>query len=155
MRVGLVAAGACLAAAAWAVTAAGAAVPNPCTVVASGTVATTMGLKGVTLSGKLTTRPDGRVKQSVCTYTVGKNTIQIDLAPHQQSGGSGGPPGMVLLKLTGLGPGATYAYDTNPKFEFASVSFTKGAIDAGIYENGSLPRADVPALARILYKALP
>ena len=50
-----------------------------------------MGLKGVTLTGKLSTRPDGGVKQSVCTYTHGKTTIQIDLAPHQPSLGPDRP----------------------------------------------------------------
>jgi len=45
----------------------GAATPDPCSLVPGGTVAATLGLKGVTLAGKLSTRADGAVKQSVCT----------------------------------------------------------------------------------------
>ena len=55
----------------------------------------------------------------------------------------------------GLGAGATFAYDTNPKYSFANASFTKGSIDAGVWDNGKYPSADVLALAHKVYAALP
>jgi hypothetical protein len=133
----------------------GGAVPNPCTIVPSGTVASTVGLKGVSLVGKLSTRPDGAVKQSLCTFSRDGATLEILIAPHQPSGGSGGPPGMVMTKPSGLGAGATFAYDTNPKYLFANASFTKGSIDAGVWDNGKFPHGDVLELARKVYAALP
>jgi len=154
-RAALCTAAAVVAAVAAVAGASGAATPNPCTLVPAGTVASTVGLKGVTLTGKLSTRADGAVKQSVCTYAHGKATIQIDVAPHQTSGGSGGPPGMVKGTVTGLGTGATFFYGTNPKFLFATVSFTKGGFDASVYNNGTVPHEDVPTLAKLVYKALP
>jgi hypothetical protein len=147
-------AAAAIAAAVVASGAAGAATPNPCSLVPGATVASTLGLKGVTLSGKLSTRPDGKVKQSVCTYTNGKTSVQIDVAPHQPSGGSGGPPGMVRGVVSGLGPGAMFFYGTNPHFLFASVSFTKGGYDVGVYNNGTVPHQDVPLLAKLVYAAI-
>ena len=81
--------------------------------------------------------------------------LEIMIAPHQTSGGSGGPPGMVIQKPSGLGTGATFAYDTNPKYEFANASFTKGGFDAGVWDNGKYPNADILSLARLVYKALP
>ena len=68
----------------------GAAVPNPCKLVPAATVASTLKLKGPAPSGKLTTRADGAVKQDVCTFAIAGKQLQIDVAPHQVSGGSGG-----------------------------------------------------------------
>jgi hypothetical protein len=132
-----------------------AAVPNPCALVPAATVASTVGLKGVMLKGKLSTRPDNGVKQSLCTYKHGSTAIEILVAPHQQSGGSGGPPGMKHVKVSGLGASATDFYDTNPKFAFANVAFTKGELDAGAYASGVIANAKIVALARVVYKALP
>ena len=131
-----------------------AAVPNPCTLVSPAVVSSTVGLSS-TLSGKLSTRPDGKVKQSLCTFTHGAATLEIVVAPHQPSGGYGGPPGMVMTHPSGLGTGATFAYGTNPRFLFANASFTKGSLDGGVYDNGKLPTADILSLAKIVYKALP
>ena len=144
-----------VAAAGWTAAAPGAApVPNPCKVVPFSTISTSVGLQGASLVGKLSTRPDGTLKQTLCTFKHDAAALEIYVAPHQQSGGSGGPPGMVLSKPTGLGAGATFAYDQDPKYEFANASFTKGAFDAGVWDNGKFPAADVLALARIVYKAL-
>jgi hypothetical protein len=142
--------------AAWIASAASAAtVPNPCKIVPAGTVVSAVGLKGVSLEGKISTRPDGLAKQTLCTFKHGAALLEIYVAPHQQSGGSGGPPGMVIAKPSGLGSGATFAYDVNPKYAFANASFTKGALDAGVWDNGKFPSADILALARLVYKALP
>ncbi len=142
-------------AAGWAVGAVAAgAVPNPCTIVSVSAVSSAAGLKGVVLHGSRSTRPDGAVKQSICTFKHGPATLEIYIAPHQPSGGSGGPPGMVLTRPAGLGSGASFAYDLNPKFQFANVSFTKSGFDAGVWDNGKYPSGDVLALARLVYKAL-
>jgi hypothetical protein len=133
----------------------GGTVPDPCTLVPGGTVATTVGLKGVTLVGKVSTRPDNAVKQTLCTFTRGAAKLEILVAPHQPSGGFGGPPGMVVTKPAGLGTGAMFVYDLNPQYAFASASFTKGAIDGGVWDNGKFPHADVLALAHQVYAALP
>ena len=139
-----------------AVTAAGAAsVPNPCTLVPAATLSSAVGLKGVVLKGKVSTRPDGAAKQTLCTFKHGAAVLEIYIAPHQPSGGSGGPPGMVITKPAGLGVGATFAYDQNPKYEFANAAFTKGGFDAGVWDNGKLPAAEILGLARIVYKLLP
>jgi hypothetical protein len=132
-------------------TAAGAKTPNPCTLVPIGTLGSTVGL---TSPGKLSTRPDGRVKQTLCTFTKGATMLEIYVALHQPSGGSGGPPGMVISRPAGIG-GGTFATDSNPKFAFANAFFTKGKLDAGVWDNGKVPAAKVLALARIVYKDLP
>lgn len=138
-----------------ALTASAATVPNPCKLVAPVTIASTLGLKDVTLKGTLSTRPDGAVKQSLCTFTQGTTKIEIMVAPHQTSGGSGGPPGMKKLLPSGLGSAATDYYDTTPPYTFANVSFTKADIDASAYDSGTLPNNLVVNLARLVYKALP
>jgi hypothetical protein len=130
-------------------------VPNPCTILALPVVSSTVGLGGVTLHGVRSTRPDGRLTQALCTFTHGTAKLEIYVAPHQPSGGSGGPPGMVITKPSGLGVGATFAYDANPHFSFANAFFSKGAFDAGVWDNGKLPNGDILALARSVYKALP
>jgi hypothetical protein len=150
------AASAALAVATFAALAQGAApVPNPCVLVSADTVGSTLGLK-TTAAGKVSTRPDGSVKQSVCTYQDGATMIQLALSPHQQSGGSGGGvPGMKHATPSGLGPAASDFYDTEAKFAFANVDFTKGAIDVVVYDKGAIPNAHMVALARTVYKALP
>jgi hypothetical protein len=136
-------------------TVAAGAVSNPCKVIPARTVAATVGLEGVALHGKLTTRPDGKVKQSVCTYTHGDVTLQIDLAPHQPIGGSGGlPPGTKSSTPSGLGGGRFFS-NTSPASAFASASFTKGALDGFVYSNGKLRPSRVLALARLVYTSLP
>lgn len=60
-----------------------------------------------------------------------------------------------MTKPSGLGAGATFAYDTNPKFAFANASFTKGSIDASVWDNGKFSNAEVLALAHKVYAALP
>ena len=107
------------------------------------------------MTGKLSTRPDGKVKQTLCTYTNGAATLEIGVSPHVPSGGSGGPPGMVLTHPSGLGTGATFAYGTNPKYKFATALFTKGNIDALVYSNGTYANAGIVALAHLVYAALP
>jgi hypothetical protein len=145
-----------LAAGAWAASGLAATVPNPCTVVSTATIASTLGVKGTVASGKLTTRPDGKVKQDVCTFSVAGTNLQIDDAPHQPVGGyGGGAPGMKSVTPTGLGSAARFFYDTKSGFTFSNVSFTKGNIDAGVYDSGSLPHGRVLALARLVYNALP
>lgn len=130
-------------------------VPNPCTLVPGSKIASSVGLSGMTLTGVKTTRPDGAVKQSLCTFKHGKAVLEIYISPHQVPGGSGGPPGMVFSKPSGLGAGATFVYDLNPKYEFANAYFTKGSFDAGVWDNGSFPKGDVLALAHTVYAALP
>jgi hypothetical protein len=130
-------------------------VPNPCTLLAASEVNATVGVKGATLVGKLSTRPDNLVKLTICTYTRGAATLQIEIAPHQTSGGYGGPPGMVITHPSGFGAGDIFASDTNPKFPFANMSFTKGSFDAGVYSNGKYPKAEILALSRKVYAALP
>jgi hypothetical protein len=129
-------------------------VPNPCTVVSASTVSSAVGDKGAMLVGKLSTRPGGLVKQTLCTYTQGAATLQIIIAPHVQSGGSGGPPGMVLTHPSGFGAGDSFAYGTNPHFLFATMSFTKAGLDGTVYSNGKYPRDDILALARRVYAAI-
>jgi hypothetical protein len=129
-------------------------VPNPCTLVSAATVAATVGLTGVTLTGKSSERPDGPVKQSVCSYTHGSTLIQILVAPHQPSGGSSGPPGMKTGAARGLGTGAVNFYDTSPQYAFANISFTKAGLDGGARDTGTLPDSKILALARLVYKAL-
>lgn len=137
-------------------TASATAVPNPCTIVPVATVASTLGLTGVSLKGKLSTRPDGRVRQSLCTFTHAATKIEILIAPHQPVGGSGGGlPGMVTATPSGLGSAAHDYYDTEPKYAFANVEFTKGSFDAGAYDSGPIPNSDMVALARLVYTALP
>jgi hypothetical protein len=130
-----------------------AAVPNPCTIVPGSAIAPLFG--GTAPTGKRSTRPDGLLKQSLCTFSRAGAKLQIYVSPHQASGGSGGPPGTVVTKPTGLGPAATFAYDLNPKYEFANAYFTKGAFDAGVWNNGKLPKGDILSLARRVYAALP
>jgi hypothetical protein len=140
----------------WAASGLAATVPSPCTLVSTATIASTLGVKGTVASGKLTTRPDGKVKQDVCTFTVAGTQLQIDAAPHEPVGGSGGgAPGMKSVTPTGLGSAAEFFYDTRSGFQFASVSFTKGNIDAGVYEHGTLAHERVLALAKLVYNALP
>ena len=130
--------------------------PNPCKLVPAATVASTLKLKGPAPNGTLTTRTDGPVKQDVCTFAIAGKQLQIDVAPHHGLGGSaGGVPGIKSAKPSGLGAGATMFYDTNPSFMFATVTFTRGTIDAVVYDNGKVESGDVLALARIVYKALP
>ncbi len=137
-------------------TASAATVPNPCQLVSVATVASTIGLKGVPLAGKLSTRPDGRVTQSLCTFSHGGTTIEILIAPHQTSGGSGGgAPGMQTAKPSGLGSAASDYYDARLQYAFANVEFTKGAFDAGAYDHGTISNDRMVALARLLYNALP
>ena len=139
----------------WIVVGASAAtVPNPCTILPGSTISGTVGLKGVTLQGKVSTRPDGPVKQSLCTFKHAGATLEIMIAPHEASGGSGGPPGMVITKPSGLGTGATFVHDENPAYTFANAYFTKGNFDAGVWDNGKLPNADILTLARKLYAQL-
>jgi hypothetical protein len=128
-------------------------VPNPCTIVSGSAIAPLFG--GKAIAGTRSTRPDGAVKQSVCTFTQGAVKLQILVSPHQPSGGFGGPPGMVVTKPPGLGQGATFAYDTNPKYQFANATFTKGGFDGGVWDNGKLPNAAVLKLAKSVYAALP
>ena len=128
------------------------AVPNPCTIVSSSAIAPLFG--GTEPPGKRSTRPSGAVKQSLCTFSRGGAVLEIYIGPHQPSGGSGGPPGMVVTKPAGLGHGATFAYDLNPKYAFANAYFTKGAFDAGVWDNGKLRKGDVLSLARAVYAAL-
>ncbi len=136
---------------AWVGSAIGAAkVPDPCTLVPAAKVLSTTGVK---VAGKLSTRPDGPVKQSLCTFKQGDIQLQIGLAPHQVSGGFGGPPGMVIAHPSGIG-GGTFAYGTNAKFLFANASFTKSNLDVDVYDNGKLPRDKVLALARIVFASL-
>jgi hypothetical protein len=130
-----------------------AAVPNPCAIVPGSAIAPLFG--GSAPTGKRSTRPDGAVKQSLCTFTRAGAELQIYVSPHQASGGSGGPPGMVITKPAGLGPAATFVYDLNPKYEFANAYFTKGAFDAGVWNNGKLPKGDILSLAKQVYAALP
>jgi hypothetical protein len=132
----------------------GAPVPNPCKLLPGSTIAAAVGLKGTALSGKLSKRPDGATKQTLCTFTHGAAKLQIYVAPHQASGGSGGPPGMVVTKPAGLGAGATFAYDVNPKFAFANVFFTKHGLDAGVWDNGKFPKGKILSLGRKVYAAL-
>jgi hypothetical protein len=136
--------------------ASGATVPNPCTLVSASAVASSLGLEGAPLTGVLSKRADGPVKQSLCTYTHGTTKIQVQVAPHIPSGGSGGGvPGMKETTPAGLGSTAHEFYDTNPKFAFTNVQFTKGSFDAGVYDSGTIPNARIVALAKILYKSLP
>jgi hypothetical protein len=62
---------------------------------------------------------------------------------------------MVVTKPGGLGKGATFAFDQNPAYRFANASFTKGGFDAGVWDNGKLPNADILTLARKVYARLP
>ena len=131
------------------------AVPNPCRVVPGATISTAFGSKGASIAGVTTTRPDGAVKQSVCTFNHAGDVLTIYLSPHQPVNGSGGPPGMVLTKPAGLGTGASFAYDLNPAFRFTNITFTRGALDAGVHDNGKLPHQNMLALAKAIYSALP
>src|SRR5438132_4050242 len=71
-------------------------VPNPCNIVPTSVISSSVGFSGAALKGKVSTRPDGMFKQTLCTFTKGGAKLEIYIAPHQPSGGSGGPPGMVL-----------------------------------------------------------
>jgi hypothetical protein len=62
---------------------------------------------------------------------------------------------MVITKPSGLGTGATFAYDRNPAYTFANAFFTKGSFDAGVWDNGKLPNGDILTLAHKVYAALP
>jgi hypothetical protein len=130
-------------------------VPNPCTLLAAPLLSSAVGLSGVTLHSARSTRPDGKFRQALCTFTHGAAKLEISIAPHQPPGGYGGPPGMVVTKPSGLGLGATFIYDVNPRYSFASAAFTKGGFDAGVWDNGKLPNADILTLARTVYKTLP
>jgi hypothetical protein len=127
-------------------------VPDPCTLVPAGTIASTVGVSG---AGKLSTRPDNGVKDTLCTIVQGAAKLEISVSPHHGVGGYGGVPGMVLKHIDGLGPNATYAYDLNPKYKFADVTFSNGTFDGDVWNNGSAAPAHVLAVARILYKSLP
>ena len=141
-------------AAGWTVGAAAAPVPNPCSILPASTISSAVGLEGVSLTGALSTRPDGPVRQSLCTYKHGAAELEIFIGPHVQSGGSGGPPGWVNKKPSGLGPDGGFAYDLNPKYLFANAYFTKGGFDGGVWDNGKLPNASILSLARKVYAAL-
>ena len=127
-------------------------VPDPCTLVPSGTVASTVGFKA---AGTISTRPDNGVKDTLCNFVQGGGKLYISVSPHHPSGGFGGPPGMVVAHPSGLGSGALFVYDRNPKFKFADVTFTNGTFDGDVWNNGSVPPDHVLALARIVYKTLP
>jgi len=145
-----------LAAGAWAATGLAATVPNPCTVVSTATIASTLGFKGTVAGGKFSTQGAGKYKQGVCTFRVGSASVKIEDAPHVASGGSGGgAPGMKVSTVTGFGGETRFYYDTRPGFMFASLGFTKGNIDAGVYENGNIAPDRVLALARLVYNTLP
>jgi hypothetical protein len=127
-------------------------VPNPCMLVPSSAIATAFG--GTAPAGVKSTRPDGKGTQTLCSFTKGVAKLQIIVAPHQASGGSGGVPGMVKTEPKGFGPGAEYVYDTNPHFTFASLDFTKAGLDVEVYGNGKLSNSAMIALGHKVYTAI-
>ena len=128
-----------------------AALPNPGTVVPASAINTALGLP-------VATHTTGTLKQGpleICAYTHGAAKLQVEVAPKAYgSGGYGGPPGMVVSKPAGFGPGARFIIDTNPKYAFSTLSFVKGAFWGDIWANGKVPSARVLALARVLYAKL-
>jgi len=128
-----------------------AALPNPCTVVPASAINKALGLPAAT-------HTTGTLKQgqlAMCVYTHGGARLQVEVAPKAYgSGGYGGPPGMVVSKPAGFGPGARFIIDTNPKYAFSTLSFVKGAFWGDIWANGKVPSARVLALARVLYAKL-
>jgi hypothetical protein len=130
-----------------------AAVPNPCTLVPSAAIASAFGGTAAP-SGARSTRPDGKVSQTLCTFSKGDAKLQIMIAPHQVSGGSGGAPGMVVTHPSRLGSSGAFYYDTNPHFAFGNVSFTKAGLDVSVYDNGKLANAAMLALGRKVYAAI-
>jgi hypothetical protein len=59
---------------------------NPCSLVPASKVASSVGLSGVVLTGTRSTRSDGAVKQTVCTFKHGDAQLEIYVSPHQASG---------------------------------------------------------------------
>jgi len=100
----------------------------------------------------------GTLKQgqlAMCVYARGAAKLQVEVTPKAYgSGGYGGPPGMVVSKPAGFGPGARFIKDTNPKHAFSTLSLIKGAYWGDIWANGKIPSARVLALARVLYARL-
>jgi hypothetical protein len=127
------------------------ALPNPCKLVPVSAINKAFGLPAAT-------HTTGTLKQgqvAICVYTHGAAKLQVEVAPKAYgSNGYGGPPGMVVSKPAGFGPGARFLTDTNPKYAFSSLSFVKGAYWGDIWANGKVPSARVLALARVLYEKL-
>lgn len=128
-----------------------AALPNPCTVVPASAINKALGLPAATHTAG--TLKQGQV--AICVYTHGAAKLQVEVAPKAYgSGGYGRPPGMVVSKPAGFGPGARFTTDTNPKYAFLTLTFVKGAFWGDVWANGKIPSARVPALARVLHQKL-
>jgi len=129
------------------------ATPNPCKVVPAPFIAKALQASAL---GKLSTQSAGAAgKEEVCTYQRGATKLMIDIGSAAiASQGFGGPPGMVVAKNASLGPKGMVAYDTNPKYTFANVSFVKGAYYGSVWSN-KLSAATVIGLAKHFYAGLP
>ena len=127
--------------------------PNPCTVVPASTVAAVF-QKSSAPPHHVSTRAEGPGRAyRTCTWQKAKNIFTITTGPSFTSGGYGGPPGFKLVHVQGLGPQGVYAYDDNPRYRFANVSFTHGSLSGDVNIRGNLPFSSILSIARTVYAA--
>jgi hypothetical protein len=129
--------------------------PNPYTV-APAAVAKAFGTSAAP-TGARTSEPGGAAAKTLplCTFSRGSTMVKITVGPAAEaSGGSGGVPGMKIVKPTGLGSTASMAYDHSARFDFTEVTFVKGPYWLSVWANGGVSTAKTLALAKAVYSAV-
>jgi hypothetical protein len=129
--------------------------PNPCTI-DTAAVATAFGTSSAPASAR-TSEPGGAAAKTLplCTFTRGTTILKITIGPAAEAeGGSGGAPGMKIVKPTGLGTTASMAYDHTGRFDFTDVTFVKGPYWLSVWANGGVSTPKTLALAKAVYASV-
>ncbi len=133
----------------------GAALPNPCTILASAHAQSLTAKATATVSpGKLKTYGSGKSEQVTCDETVG--TISVYLSYYKNQGGSGGVRIISQSHPAGFGGTATLTVGTgagnNAPVDY--ITFRKGVLYADISANGGEP-SKLTTLGQEVYKLTP
>jgi hypothetical protein len=133
----------------------GAALPNPCTILASAhpTSLTAQATAAVS-HGKLSTYGSGKYAQVSCTETVG--TVTVNLSYYTTAGGSGGVRVIKQTHPAGFGGTATLTVGTGAgsSSPVDYIVFHKGTLYSDLIANGAEP-SKLTALAEQVYKLTP
>jgi hypothetical protein len=133
----------------------GAALPNPCTILASAHAKSlTAGATATVSPGKLTKYGSGKYEQVTCDERVG--TISVYLSYYMNTGGSGGVRIISQSHPAGFGGTATLTVGTgagnNAPVDY--IDFRKGTLYGDVSANGAEP-SKLTALGQVIYKLTP
>lgn len=133
----------------------GAALPNPCTILASAHAQSLTAAASAAVSpGKLKTYGSGKYEQLTCDETVG--TISVYLSYYTSVGGSGGVRIISQSHPAGFGGTATLTIGTGAGTNTAVdyIDFRKGTLYADLSANGAEP-SKLTTLGLKVYKLTP